>query len=246
MVRCFITGDIHRTDYERFNQFGYIQEDLSNSENYVIVLGDFGINFYTHTSDFRIKEFYNDLAQIYNFYFIAIRGNHEYRPEDIPSYKKVIIDEENLAGQFLIEPEFPRLLFCYSYGQFKIGNKLFYQIGGAYSVDKEYRLMTGKTWVENEQLSPEEREFIEQDLNDYKDITFDYVLTHTCPLTWEPTHLFLSGINQSKVDKSTEIWLDKIEKNINYKKWFFGHYHADEVVNEKAEMLFRSIKEIEV
>lgn len=40
---------------------------------------------------------------------------------------------------------------------------------------------------------------------------FDFVLTHTCPRCWEPTDLFISGIDQSAVDKSMEDWLDKLK-----------------------------------
>jgi len=36
------------------------------------------------------------------------------------------------------------------------------------------------------------------------------------------------------VDKSTEIWLDEIEEQLDYKKWYCGHYHI-ESMEQKAE-----------
>lgn len=38
----------------------------------------------------------------------------------------------------------------------------------------------------------------------------DVVLSHTTPLKYEPVEVFMSGVDQSKVDKTTENWLDKI------------------------------------
>ena len=42
----------------------------------------------------------------------------------------------------------------------------------------------------------------------------DVVLSHTTPLKYEPVEVFLLGIDQSKVDKSTEKWLDGIEDRL--------------------------------
>ena len=41
------------------------------------------------------------------------------------------------------------------------------------------------------------------------------------------------------VDKSMERYLGKIEYNIDYKLWLWGHYHADRIYPEgKQIMLF--------
>lgn len=242
-VRCFITGDIHRHDYSRFDAFDYIIDDLQKTTNYVIVLGDFGLNYYNNISDNIAKDFYNKIANKYNFTFIAIRGNHELRPEKLDKYEPIYKNEDGLNGFFLIEKDYPKLLFCYSFGDFMINSKRFYQIGGAYSVDKEYRLMTGAMWTPDEQLTKDEKKTVEIEITCR---SYNYILSHTCPLKWEPSHLFISAVNQDKVDKSTEEWMDKIEPMIKYDKWYFGHYHSDEVISEKAELIFHDIKEIEV
>ena len=67
-------------------------------------------------------------------------------------------------------------------------------------------------WWPDEQPSPEIKEYVEKQL-DEKEI--DVVFTHTCPAKYIPTECFLSGIDQSKVDNSTEEWLDTIEDKIN-------------------------------
>ena len=47
-------------------------------------------------------------------------------------------------------------------------------------------------------------------------ITENYVFSHAAPLQYEPCHSFLSGIDQSAIDKSAEEWLDSIEKRLTY------------------------------
>lgn len=59
----------------------------------------------------------------------------------------------------------------------------------------------------------------------------DIVLTHTCPYKYIPREMFLSGIDQSTVDNSTEEFLDKVEEKLKYKTWYCGHYHTDKVID---------------
>ena len=54
--------------------------------------------------------------------------------------------------------------------------------------------------------------------------------------------MFFPFIDQSTVDKSTEELLQTIADNLDFNKWYFGHFH-DDWVNGKYEMLYNSIKE---
>ena len=76
-------------------------------------------------------------------------------------------------------------------------------IGGAYSIDKFYRLAYGYGWWPDEQPSPAIKEKVERVL-DARAWKVDAVLSHTTPQKYEPVEVFLSGVDQSKVDKSTE------------------------------------------
>ena len=49
----------------------------------------------------------------------------------------------------------------------------------------------------------------------------------------------MSGVDQSSVDKSTEIWLDGIEDRLEYKKWYCGYYHTEKKI-DKLEMMFEN------
>lgn len=51
------------------------------------------------------------------------------------------------------------------------------------------------------------------------------MLSHTCPIIFEPTDLFLSVVDQATVDKSMERYLGEIEYKLDYEAWLWGHYH---------------------
>lgn len=114
-------------------------------------------------------------------------------------------------------------------------------IGGAYSIDKMMRIAYGWGWWEDEQPSEEIKQYVEQQL-DKMDWKVDVVLSHTTPLKYEPVEVFLSGVDQSRVDKSTEEWLDGIEERLEYKKWYCGYYHTEKKI-DKLEIMFESFGE---
>jgi 3-oxoacid CoA-transferase subunit A len=68
------------------------------------------------------------------------------------------------------------------------------------------------------------------------------VLSHTAPLKYEPREMFLNFIDDSKVDKSTEIWLDSIEDRLDYDCWYCGHYHTEKSV-DKVRFLYQDLIE---
>ena len=51
--------------------------------------------------------------------------------------------------------------------------------------------------------------------------------------------MFLKGIDLSKVDKSTEDWLDGIEARLEYEKWYCGHYHTEKKI-DRVEIMFEN------
>ena len=111
------------------------------------------------------------------------------------------------------------------------------EVGGAYSVDKVRRQLWGDGWWEDEQPSEEIKQFVEQQV---RVKAFDVILSHTCPLKYVPIEMFLPGIDQRKVDSSTEEWLDIIEEMADYKAWYCGHWHVDKRV-DRMHFLFREL-----
>ena len=219
----FITGDTHR-DFSRLDNISFNKDDM------LIILGDVGIDYFLNEEDNKIK----DYLKKYNIKMFCIRGNHEERPENISTYKEINM----FGGNVYIEEDYPYLIFAKDGEEYNIDGKSVLVIGGAYSVDKEYRLIYGYKWFRDEQLTKEEMNTI---YNKVKGKHYDIVLTHTCPRKYEPVEVFLSGIDQSKVDKSMEHFRDKIEYSIEYHKWSCGHYHTEKII-DKIIFIFESIK----
>lgn len=219
----YITGDTHREFYR-------LHDIEKNKNNMLIILGDTGINYYLDERDKMLKEQLNS----YNIKLFCVQGNHEERPENISTYKEV----DMFGGKVFIEEEYPNLIFAKNGELYDIDNKKVLVIGGAYSVDKNYRIIYGYPWFKDEQLSKEEMDNI---LNKYRGQHIDIVLSHTCPLKYEPTEVFIKDIDQYHVDKSMEKFLDKIEQSIDYDKWYCGHYHTEKQI-DKLEFMFGRIK----
>ena len=198
----------------------------------LIVLGDTGINYCLDNEDISYKEY----LKKFKIKIFCVRGNHEERPENIDSYKEVNMFD----GKVYIEKNYPNLIFAKDGEIYNIDGKSFLVIGGAYSIDKNYRLLYGYKWFKDEQLTDIEMKNI---LEKIKGKHFDIVLTHTCPYKYEPTETFLNDIDQTKVDKTMEHFLDKVEESISYNKWYCGHYHIEKKI-DKLQFMFGKIYEI--
>lgn len=156
----------------------------------------------------------------------CIHGNHEQRPTAAKGY----VEQSYCGGTVLVQPEYPNLLFAVDGEVYDLMGKSCLAIGGAYSVDKEYGLARGWGWWPDEQPDDAIKAKVESVL-ERRNWQVDVVLSHTCPLRYEPTEVFLPFIDQSTVDKSTEIWLGKIESRLHYQRWYCGHYHVTKQVD---------------
>lgn len=224
----FITGDTHR-NFEHIEYF--CKKFNTNKSDTMIVLGDAGLNYWQNNSDRNLKQKVSDLP----IKFFFIRGNHEIRPQNIETYKKV-----DFGGSFIyVEEEFPDLLFAGDGNSYLINGKSILTIGGAYSIDKKYRIARGNNWFSDEQLSEEEMADISVRLKGAK---IDYVLSHTAPDSDIPYYLLPQQFANIPTDKTMELWLDEIKQNIKYKTWFCGHFHIAYCTNN-IRFLYNNIEE---
>ncbi len=51
------------------------------------------------------------------------------------------------------------------------------------------------------------------------------------PLLSERIEAFMSCVDQSSVDRSTEEWLDTIDDRLTYRHWLCGHWHIDKTID---------------
>ena len=224
----YLTGDIHG-DPERVVQFCLSMKPRRTDT--IILLGDVAANYTGGQRDEWVKQTREKLK----INIRCIHGNHEMRPSTIESYKL----KEWRGGMVWYEEAYPHLLFAKDGEIYTIEGKSYLAIGGAYSVDKYYRLERNFGWWSDEQPSEEIKLYVESQIGKAKSV--DYVLSHTCPYKYEPREAFLNFIDQSTVDDSTERWLDTIEEKLEYKLWFCGHWHIDKRI-DKMHFLFKSFE----
>ena len=217
----YITGDIHG---EVSRVADAVERFQITSEDMIVILGDVGMNYYgNNRGDRHRKKKLNKLGVP----VFCIHGNHEMRPSTIDSYHEVQWKD----GTVYIEDEYPNLLFAKDGEVYDLDGHKTLVIGGAYSVDKWYRLRMDMNWFPDEQPSDEIKTLVEQKLEDLN-WKIDVILSHTCPERYVPVEAFLSGIDQSTVDNSTEEWLSRIEEKLDYKAWYCGHWHINKRIDD--------------
>lgn len=231
MDKIYITADPH-------GNYLHLRNILTNSNisiinSTMIILGDFGANFYLDKRDEKFKSKLEKFASTYNINYFIIRGNHEQRPSLIyAQYPNLWSTEKFWNGMIMYENKFPHIKYATDYPsiyEIPIENKIFQTLvlPGAYSVDKYYRLSNHWSWFSEEQCNTKEQEIALKIIENQKD--WNLILSHTCPISYEPTDLFLPMIDQTTVDKTTERWLQKIQNNINYDLWAWGHFHENRI-----------------
>lgn len=228
----YITGDTHG-NFGRIDKFCRINK--TTRDDVMVILGDAGINYYLGLRDDLNKRIISALP----ITLFCVHGNHEQRPYAIDTYEEI----KWRGGTVYVEKEYPSILFAKDGEIYDFGGKSVMVIGGAYSVDKPYRLAFNHAWFANEQPSDEIKAYVEQQL-EKANWQVDVVLSHTVPIKYEPVEEFIDGIDQSTVDKSTEIWLGEIESKLNYDRWYAGHYHTSKQV-DKLTIMFEDYREFD-
>lgn len=245
MAKFYVTGDLHGSLGDLIERIEF--NEINNC--ILIILGDMSFNYYGDRRDEYLKQYTQDLCRKKYITIFAIRGNHEKRPYPpaFPS-KKVT----RFKGICYCEEAYPNILYAkdgefYDFKLNKTKTITAFVLGGAYSIDKEWRILCGAKWFADEQMSEVERNFAYADLLEYYWLgnKVDLFLTHTAPLKYVPKHLLIPNIPQSKVDKSMEIFLDKIDDEFEYEHWLFGHFHSDEDINDKVHLLHQTVVDLE-
>ena len=244
--RFFITGDKHR-DFEYIKDF--CQKLNTRKKDVLIVLGDAGFNYFGDMRDDKLKSEVSEL----NITLFCIHGNKENRPQNIPTY-----GIKNFCGaKVYYEPRYPNILFAIDGEVYNFEGKKYMVVGGAHSVDKMRCLENNTPFWEDEMPNEKIKARVELELECENNNVYG-MLTHTCPISYLPTEMFISThqsntANKSPrklksakpfkldIDRSTELWLDDLEKKINYEVWYCGHYHVDKQI-DKINMMYHEIR----
>lgn len=255
----YVTGDIHADTRDLYSRLEGI--DLK-SDDKIIICGDVGIKYGGRIS----RDLLWVMSQEYPCNdFIIMRGNHDDRyirdmhlnigdSTDLNQPKEHILKTED---NLWYNERYPNVYYVSDTGGlYHIENVDILFIPGAFSVDGGYRRAYHLPYEYQELLTKSEMNELYGLVQDYlavKSARPLFVVSHTCPLTWEKyfRDLFFDGINQSEVDKSMEIWMNKVLNLLkgyeNFCGWYFGHFHDDrDIPNSFGHMLFHNVVPIEL
>lgn len=240
-----VTGDTHggMSTITRVGNIARNMPECKPEETGIIILGDAGLNFYLNKTDKKYKKMLDNMG----YHIYCVRGNHEQRPELIAGMH--LENDFQVGNMTWMEEEFPNIRYFADGGNYIIGGHPTLVIGGAYSVDKYWRLIRAGYskndgdiadpkkcgWFKDECLTQEEMVAIYEGNKGKK---FDLVLTHTCPFEWEPTDLFLGCIDQTTVNIDMEVWMDFFKDYIDWNVWLFGHFHADRIERPHVQQFY--------
>ena len=164
--------------------------------------------------------------------YLLMVSNHE-NHDLLDSYP---ISEWNGGKVHFITPSIIHLMRGQIY---EIGNKKFFTMGGAESHDKIFR-KEGISWWSREMPSDEE---YEEGLNNLDRVNnkVDYIISHCAPDQIQNQIAYWY-----EHDKLTN-YLEIIRQTVDYKWWYFGHYHIDkDFVNYKATCLYQDVIELKI
>ena len=217
----FITGDTHGDiDYKKLLVLK--EKDLSY-DDYLIICGDAGICWSPQSFQYFLN-LYNDIGCT----IIFIDGNHE----NFEMLNMWPLVEYHGALMHQIDKH----IFHVLRGEIiEIDKNTFLCLGGAISIDKIERTPYVSWWPEEEITFHD----IDNALSNLEKIDnkVDYVITHCAD-----THTVIKAFGYRR-DICTD-QLTFIDKVVDYKHWFFGHYHFDRKIDNKKTCLYQEIIEI--
>ena len=247
----FITGDCHG-EFNRFSMKKFPDQRGMNKNDVVIICGDFG--------GIRDREEWQSGEEIHwlkwlddkNFTTVFVDGNHE-NHERLCKFPEIMWNGGRVH-------QIRDSVFHLMRGEiYTIEGHTFFAFGGASSHDisdgiiemdregnwiktvkvwrkpgKNFRIK-GLEWWEQELPTDEELAYAEQSLKEHDDQA-DYIITHCCP-----QHIADDYIERNDEPDILTNFFDAIDRKVEYKKWFFGHYHDEKEIGEKYRLIYKQI-----
>lgn len=245
----FVTGDTHGNAMHRLSMCAFPEQKEMNAdkESFVIVCGDFGCVW----SGSRAEDYQLDWLNDKPFKTLFVDGNHE----NYDLLKTYQIKEWHGGQVQFIRPNVVHLMRGEIY---EIEGKTFFVFGGARSHDirdgvleigdsrikkwsKDYTKLfrvNHVSWWEEEMPSDDEMRHGIENLNRVGNKA-DFIITHCCASSTQA----LMSHGAYTPDELTN-YLENIRQNTNFKRWFFGHYHDNKMINSEEILLYDQIVRI--
>lgn len=247
MIYC--TGDIHG-DPRRFNTECFPEQKEMTKDDFVIILGDFGLVW----SNSKEEKYWLDWLNDKPFTTLFVDGNHE---NFNMLYTFPVVDFHG-GKAHKIRDNIYHLMRGYV---FDICDKKFFAFGGASSHDiqdgildpddfvdmddfrdtyrrwqkygKMFRVR-GVSWWDQEMPSDEEMERGRQSLKAVNN-EVDFVISHCAPQE------VASLIGFTDRDKLTWYFNGLLWDGLKFTKWLFGHYHTNKQIMGKFICLYEQM-----
>lgn len=218
----YVTGDTHlNIDIEKLNSRFFKDGKNLTKEDYLIICGDVGLTWDRSKEVQHWRKWLDDKPWTTLF----CDGNHE-NFDELYTYP---LEEWNGGHIRKISDS----IYHLNRGDvFTLQEKKFFVMGGATSTDKEYRI-TDLSWWPQEMPNYQEMNYALDNLekNSWK---VDYVITHCAPSN------ILHQLNPYFERDNLTDFLYEVYKKLDYKNWYFGHYHVDQTF-DKHRCLYQDV-----
>jgi len=251
-MAIYVTGDTHGTiDLAKLNTTNWPAQKELTKDDYLVILGDFGLIWdwrgETPGENYWLKWLNNK-----PFTTLFIDGNHE-NYDRLNSYP---VSEWNGGKVQFIRPSIIHLMRGQYYN---IDGATIWTMGGArshdirdgildvnkdaekiaawkFDINKMYRIKNREWWEAEMPSTAEFADGLESLVN--HDAKVDFIFTHDCPAS---TYALMGG--WEKPDE-LKIYLEDVRATVDYKRWYFGHFHQDTAVTYDMICCYRSINRI--
>lgn len=216
----YITGDTHcPIDINKLSTKRFPEQRNMTKDDFLIITGDYG-GVWDNSNE---EKYWMNWLNGKNFTTLFVDGNHE-NFDMLNSYPV----EYYHGGKV---HKIANSIYHMMRGQiFEFDGSTFFTMGGASSYDKKYRV-EGKSWWSAELPTDDEYQEAEKNL-DKVNRKVDYVITHCVADSIQ------KNIADWYVHDKLTNFLESVKSTVDYKKWFFGHYHIDKDMNQKHILLY--------
>lgn len=221
----FVTGDVHAPhDIGKLNTTNWPDQKALTRNDYLIVCGDMGLVWDLSKHDLWWQKWFEDKP----FTTLFVDGNHE----NHPALAQYPVEMWNGGKIHRIQPHVIHLMRGQVYD---IDGTTVFAMGGASSHDKPWRV-EGISWWPEELPSSEEYAEAERNLaaNDWQ---VDLVVSHcTANSVQEQLAYWYEH------DDLTNFFEMVVHEKLDYRHWYFGHYHKDKDIDDLHTCLYQGIE----
>ena len=221
----YVTGDTHQNiNIKKLTIDFFPEQKFMTKNDYVIICGDFGCVWNGSNSDKYWQRWFDNK----NFTTLFVNGNHE----NFNLIKQYPVSEWNGGKVQFITPSIIHLMRGEIYN---IDGYSFFAMGGASSHDIEFRT-ENISWWRDELPNDQEYENAFKNLEKHNN-KVDFIISHCCSDNVQ------NMINSNYVHDKLTNFFRIIDETVEFKKWFFGHYHIDKDFG-KYRCLFEDVIKI--